>query len=86
MPRLPAIVGAVGVVLALGGAACRSDTVRIGFRPAEGARYHYAVDVRSVTVTRIEGQPEQREYRAQGMQGNQRIGALSPVVNAVTVP
>lgn len=32
------------------------------------------------------GQPEQREYRAQGMVSNNRVGALSPVVNAVTVP
>lgn len=32
------------------------------------------------------GQPEQREYRAQGYQNNQRVGALSPIVSAVTVP
>lgn len=32
------------------------------------------------------GQPEQREYRAQGMQGNNRVGALSGTVSAVTVP
>lgn len=32
------------------------------------------------------GQPEQREYRAQGMENNARVGALSAVVSAVTVP
>lgn len=32
------------------------------------------------------GQPEQREYRVQGMASNARVGALSAVVSAVTVP
>jgi len=32
------------------------------------------------------GQPEQREYRAQGMIGNQRSGALSDTVSVVTIP
>ena len=32
------------------------------------------------------GQPEQREYRAQGMAGNQRIGELSATVSVVTTP
>jgi hypothetical protein len=43
---------------------------------------HY-VDNRAPLVP---GQPEQREYRAQGFENNQRVGALSPVVSAVTVP
>lgn len=34
----------------------------------------------------IAGQPEVREYRVQGMQSNARVGALSAVVSAVTVP
>ena len=34
----------------------------------------------------VVGQPEQREYRAQGMENNQRVGALSSIVSAVTVP
>jgi|CXWL01.1.fsa_nt_gi hypothetical protein len=34
----------------------------------------------------VVGQPEVREYRAQGRQNNARVGALSAVVNAVTVP
>lgn len=34
----------------------------------------------------VEGQPEVREYRAQGRVNNVRVGALSAVVNAVTVP
>jgi len=34
----------------------------------------------------VAGQPEQREYRAQGMESNARVGALSAVVSAVTVP
>jgi hypothetical protein len=34
----------------------------------------------------VAGQPELREYRAQGMEQNARVGALSPVVSAVTVP
>lgn len=32
------------------------------------------------------GQPEQREYRTQGMVQNARVGPLSDVVSAVTVP
>ncbi|MCH8273299.1 MAG: hypothetical protein IH851_00715 [Armatimonadetes bacterium] len=32
------------------------------------------------------GQPEQREYRVQGMVANQRVGTVSPTVSAVTVP
>ncbi|MEX2244827.1 MAG: hypothetical protein WD716_13400 [Fimbriimonadaceae bacterium] len=32
------------------------------------------------------GQPEQREYRAQGMVQNARVGDLSTVVSVVTVP
>ncbi len=34
----------------------------------------------------VVGQPEQRDYRAQGMENNARVGALSAVVSAVTVP
>ncbi len=34
----------------------------------------------------VAGQPELREYRVQGMQNNQRVGALSGVSSAVTVP
>ena len=34
----------------------------------------------------VAGQPELREYRAQGMENNARVGALSAVVSAVTVP
>lgn len=32
------------------------------------------------------GQPETREYRAQGMSGNSRVGDLSAVVSVVTTP
>lgn len=41
------------------------------------------IDARAPLVA---GQPEQREYRAQGMESNARVGALSAVVSAVTVP
>ncbi|MBI5708116.1 MAG: hypothetical protein HZC36_14135 [Armatimonadetes bacterium] len=34
----------------------------------------------------VAGAPEQREYRVQGLQYNARVGALSAVVSAVTVP
>ena len=34
----------------------------------------------------VAGQPEQREYRVQGMVANQRVGTVSPTVSAVTVP
>ena len=34
----------------------------------------------------VAGQPELREYRAQGMENNAPVGALSAVVSAVTVP
>jgi hypothetical protein len=32
------------------------------------------------------GQPEQREYRVQGMENNARVGATSAIASAVTVP
>ncbi len=34
----------------------------------------------------VDGQPELREYRAQGLQKNSRVGAMSKIVSAVTVP
>lgn len=34
----------------------------------------------------VEGEPEVREYRVQGMENNARVGALSPIASAVTVP
>jgi hypothetical protein len=44
----------------LGGlSACDRDTVRVSFRPAVGATYHYEVRVHSVTTTRlVGGEPE----------------------------
>ena len=41
------------------------------------------IDARAPLVA---GRPEQREYRAQGMQNNERVGAPSAVVSVVTVP
>lgn len=41
------------------------------------------IDARAPLVA---GQPEQREYRCQGMQNNARVGATSAIVSAVTVP
>jgi hypothetical protein len=41
------------------------------------------IDTRPLAVT---GQPEQREYRAQGMVKNDRVGNLSDVVVAVAAP
>lgn len=38
------------------------------------------------TAPLVPGQPETREYRAQGMAGNARVGDLSPVVSVVTLP
>jgi hypothetical protein len=35
--------------------ACQPDTVRIGFHPKPGASFAYRVEVRSITVTTIEG-------------------------------
>jgi len=34
----------------------------------------------------VAGQPEQRDYRCQGVVNNARVGGMSPVVSAVTVP
>lgn len=34
----------------------------------------------------VAGQPEQRDYRVQGMQNNARVGGVSGTVSAVTVP
>jgi len=39
-----------------------------------------------MTPALVSGQPEQREYRAQGMVQNARVGDLSTVVSVVTVP
>jgi hypothetical protein len=41
---------------------CRDDTVRIAFRPANGARYAYRVEVESTTVTEIEGRAPVRQH------------------------
>lgn len=41
------------------------------------------VDARAPLVA---GQPEQREYRVQGMMNNARVGATSAIVSVVTVP
>lgn len=41
------------------------------------------IDTRAPLVA---GQPELREYRCQGMENNARVGALSAVATAVTVP
>ena len=38
------------------------------------------------TAPLVPGQPEQREYRVQGMLQNARVGGLSATVSAVTVP
>jgi hypothetical protein len=38
------------------------------------------------TDAQTPGQPEQREYRVQGMVANNRVGPLSAVVSAVTIP
>jgi hypothetical protein len=45
--RIVAIVAALVVAAALGG--CRSDTVRISFKPPKGARYRYDVRVQALT-------------------------------------
>jgi hypothetical protein len=34
----------------------------------------------------VAGQPEVREYRVQGMENNQRVGVVSPIVSVVTTP
>jgi hypothetical protein len=41
------------------------------------------IDARAPLVS---GQPEQREYRVQGMENNARVGATSAIASAVTVP
>jgi hypothetical protein len=38
------------------------------------------------TALLVPGQPEQRNYRVQGMQNNARVGGVSATVSAVTVP
>lgn len=38
------------------------------------------------TAPLVAGQPEQREYRVQGIENNVRVGALSGIVSVVTVP
>lgn len=44
----------VAAAASLGG--CQPDTVDLAYRPAPGARYAYAVDVRSSTTTTLPGQ------------------------------
>lgn len=64
--------------------------VAIDGRVAGGAWSQIGV---SMTATYVDGRPpvvagapELREYRAQGMASNTRVGALSAIVSAVTVP
>jgi hypothetical protein len=66
------------------------SVVAIDSRVAGGAWAQIGV---SMTATYVDsrapaaaGVPELREYRAQGMEANARVGALSAVVSAVTVP
>lgn len=66
------------------------SVVAIDGRVAGGAWSQIGV---SMTATYVDGRPpvvggapELREYRAQGMDNNARVGALSAIVSAVTVP
>lgn len=48
------------VALAVLAPACRPATVRVSFRPAEGARYAYDVRVASESVVELDGRPSER--------------------------
>lgn len=66
------------------------DVIAIDMRRGGGAWDQIGVSQRAVfidtTPALVVGQPEVREYRAQGMLNNARTGDLSATVSAVTVP
>lgn len=56
--RLRRAAPALSLLAVLAGAtACGDGTVTIAYRPTEGDRYRYSIDVESETETDIEGQP-----------------------------
>lgn len=66
------------------------DVIAIDMKRGGGAFTQVGVsqtaEFTDVTAPLVAGQPEQREYRCQGMLNNARTGDLSATVSAVTVP
>jgi hypothetical protein len=56
--RSPAFAATLGLALLATG--CRSESVRVTFRPAEGARYEYEVRVRSESLVEVDGRAPRR--------------------------
>jgi hypothetical protein len=57
---------------------CQPDTVNLAFRPAEGARYAYRVEIDSVTITAIEGTAPERVTDHFVLHADQSVLAVSP--------
>ena len=54
-------------------AGCGHGTVRIAFRPADGARYAYRVTVRASTVTKVGDDPAQTSSEKQVLRAEQAV-------------
>lgn len=92
-PGTPAITSATALVgsnVALALAKAGYDVLAVDMRRGGGAFNQIGIaQTATFTDTTDEadaGQPEQREYRVQGMVANARVGTLSAVVSVVTVP
>jgi hypothetical protein len=66
------------------------DVIAIDMKRAGGGWVQIGVsqtaNFKDTTAPLVAGQPEQREYRCQGMLNNARTGDLSATISAVTVP
>jgi hypothetical protein len=68
-----AVVGAALALLT----GCQPDTVNLAFRPAAGARYAYRVEIRSLTVTEIDGSAPERVTDHFVLRADQSVLAVS---------
>lgn len=92
-PGTPSIASAsalVGSNVSLSLAKAGYDVLAIDMRRGGGGFEQIGVSQTATfldtTDAAVAGQPEQREYRCQGMVANARTGPLSPTVSVVTVP
>lgn len=80
-PALLAAVAASAAVLP----GCRSDSVRIGFRPEPGDRYVYRISVHAETVTAVSGQAPRRAVADDVLEAHHSVLATGPEGSSVRV-
>lgn len=80
--RAAASITALALVV---GVSCAEDTVRISFRPSEGARYVYIVDVESQSATRIGDEDPTRTENSFELLAQHRVQSTGPNGSEVEV-